>query len=179
MHSVFRIGFVEKIENSDRLWQVNLTLSKSNDPELLILMKSIESDIDGPTGWFQLGNLMMRVAQFDKAEQIYNIVLNQETDEITKGYIYHQRTLQESITYYEKALEIREKTLPASHSELATTYNNLGMLYCRLGEYSTAVTYFANALDILQNSLSPNHPFLEQVKENYETTKKKDEFSSL
>ena len=131
MHSVFRIGFVEKIENSDRLWQVNLTLSKSNDPELLILMKSIESDIDGPTGWFQLGNLMMRVAQFDKAEQIYNIVLNQETDEITKGYIYHQRTLQESITYYEKALEIREKTLPASHSELATTYNNLGMLYQR------------------------------------------------
>ena len=116
MHSVFRIRLVEKIENSDRLWQVNLTLSNDNDPQLQVLMESIESDIEGPTGWFQLGSLMMRVAQFDKAEQIYGVVVNQTTDEMTKGDIYHQLgsikyrqgKFQESITYYEKVLVIRQ-----------------------------------------------------------------------
>jgi hypothetical protein len=34
MHSVFRIGQVKQIEKNDRLWQVDLTLTGENDPQL-------------------------------------------------------------------------------------------------------------------------------------------------
>ena len=34
MHSVFRIGEIKQIDNNNRLWQVDLTLTSDNDPQL-------------------------------------------------------------------------------------------------------------------------------------------------
>jgi hypothetical protein len=90
MHSVFRIGQVKQIEkNNNRLWQVELTLTGDHDPQLQELTKSMREDTVGPTGWFQLGRLMMKVAQFDKAQEMFEMILDRTTDEKEKGDIYH------------------------------------------------------------------------------------------
>ena len=34
-----------------------------------------------------------------------------------------------ALSYYEQALEILQKTLPANHPDLATSYNNIGLVY--------------------------------------------------
>src|SRR5271163_429438 len=124
MHSVFRIGQVKQIEeNNNRLWQVELTLTGDHDPQLQELTKSMQEDTEGPTGWFRLGRLMMKVAQYDKAQQVFEIILDRTTDEKEKGEIYYylgwikndQGKNTEAITYYEKSLEIRQKTLPENH----------------------------------------------------------------
>jgi tetratricopeptide (TPR) repeat protein len=78
-----------------------------------------------------------------------------------------------ALSYYEKDLEISQKTLPANHPDLAISYNNIGGMYDNMGEYSKALSYFKRALDIRQRSLPPNHPDLKTVKEWIEIVKKK------
>ncbi len=169
MHSVFRIGHVKQIEkNNNRLWQVELTLTSDHDPQLQELTKSMQNDTKGPTGWFRLGRLMMKVAQFDKAQQVFEVILDRTTNEEEKGEIYYylgwikmdQGKYTEAITDYEKSLEIRQKTLPPNHPNLATSYNNIGRVYDDMGEYSKALSYYEKALEIKQKTLPPNHPNL-------------------
>jgi tetratricopeptide (TPR) repeat protein len=168
LHSVFRIGHVKQIEekkNNNRLWQVDLTLAGDHDPQLQELAKSIQEDTEGSSGWFRLGRLMMKVAHFDKAQQVFEMILDRTTDENEKGHIYYylgwikadQRKYTEAITYYEKSLKIRQKTLPANHPHLATSYNNIGEAYRKMGEYSKALSSHEKALEIRQKTLPANH----------------------
>jgi tetratricopeptide (TPR) repeat protein len=169
MHSVFRIAQVKQIEkNNNRLWQVDLTLTGDHDPQLQELTKSMQKDTAGPTGWFRLGRLMMTVAQYDKAEQVFEMILDRTTDEKERGKIYHylgwikmdQGKYTEAITYYEKSLKIGQKTLPANHPDLASSYNNIGGVYDNMGEYAKALSYYGKALEIKQKTLPANHPDL-------------------
>jgi tetratricopeptide (TPR) repeat protein len=169
MHSVFRIGQVKQIEkNNNRLWQVDLTLTGDHDPQLQELTESMQDETKGPTGWYRLGRLMMTVAQFDKAQQVFEMILDRTTDEKEKGEIYHylgwikkdQGKYTEAIAYYEKSLKICQKTLPANHPNLATSYNNIGGVYDNMGEYSKALSYYEKALEIKQKTLPTNHPHL-------------------
>jgi tetratricopeptide (TPR) repeat protein len=169
MHSVFRIGQVKQIEkNNNRLWQVDLTLTGDHDPQLQELTKSMQEDTEGPTGWFRLGRLMMTVAQYDKAEQVFEMILDRTTDEKERAEIYYylgwikvdQGKNTEAITYYEKSLEINQKSLPENHPNLASSYNNIGAVYDNMGEYSKALSYYEKALEIKQKTLPANHPHL-------------------
>ncbi len=169
MHSVFRIGRVKKIEkNNNRLWQVELTLTGDSDPQLQELTKSIRNETWGPTGWYRLGRLMMTVAQYDKAEQVFQMIHDRTTDEEEKGEIYYylgwikkdQGKYTEAIAYYRKSLKIKQKTLPENHPSLATSYGNIGLAYDNMGEYSKALSYYEKALEILQKTLPANHPNL-------------------
>ena len=76
-----------------------------------------------------------------------------------------------ALSYYEQALETLQKTLPANHPSLATSYNNIGVVYKNMGEHSKALSYFERALDIRQRSLPPNHPHLKAVKQWIEIVK--------
>jgi tetratricopeptide (TPR) repeat protein len=169
MHSVFRIGQVKQIEeNNNRLWQVKLTLTGDHDPQLQELTKSMQKETAGPTGWFRLGRLMMKVAQFDKAQQVFEMILDRTTNEEEKGDIYHylgwikydQGKHREAITYYEKSLKISQNTPHANHPNLASSYNNIGEAYRNMGEYSKTLSYYEKALEIYQRTLPTNHPFL-------------------
>jgi tetratricopeptide (TPR) repeat protein len=59
------------------------------------------------------------------------------------------------------SLNIKEKTLPSNHPDLATTYNNIGVIYCNTGEYSKALPFYERAVEVGQHSLPENHPYLQ------------------
>ena len=44
-----------------------------------------------------------------------------------------------ALFHYEKALEIRLKTLPVCHPDVGTSYNNIGVLYDNVHEYPKAL----------------------------------------
>ena len=73
-----------------------------------------------------------------------------------------------ALSYYEKALEIQQQSLPPNHPDLAEFYNNIGSVYDSMGEYSKALLSYEKALEIQQQSLPPNHPrfgfFLQQYR---------------
>jgi Tfp pilus assembly protein PilF len=169
MHSVFRIGQVKQINKNDRLWQVDLILTGDDDPQLHALTESMrEETSSGAKGWLRLGQLMIQLGQFNKAEELYDILLKQTTDDGEKSLVYHmlglvktdQKKYEEAVGFYEKSIKIKQKILPPTHSGLAASYNNIGGVYDDMGEYSKALSYYEKALEIKQKILPANHPSL-------------------
>jgi tetratricopeptide (TPR) repeat protein len=62
-----------------------------------------------------------------------------------------------ALSYYEKALEIREKIFPSNHPDLASTYNNIGRLPHNMSQYSKALSYYEKALNIREKILLTDH----------------------
>jgi tetratricopeptide (TPR) repeat protein len=169
MNTVFRIGDIKPMGENQRLFQVELTLTSDNDKDLRVLTDCIRKNtFPDAEGWYRLGSVLLKLGQSDKAQEVYQILLEQATKESEKAPIYHQMGLandnlgkyQEAITFYEKSLEIDKKTLPPNHPNLAASYNNIGMVYDNMGEYSKALSSHEKALEIKQQSLPPNHPDL-------------------
>jgi Tfp pilus assembly protein PilF len=168
MHSVFRIGQVKQIDKNDRLWQVDLTLTGDNDPQLHTLTGWMREEMNESTGWLRLGKLMIKLGQFNKAEELYEILLTQTTSEDKKAYLFYQLgwtkngqgKYSDAIGFYEKVLEIKQKILPENHPDLAGSYNNIGNVYRNMAEYSKALSYYEQALEIAQKTLSANDPRL-------------------
>ena len=62
-HTIFRIDRIQRIEDkhTDRLWQVNLTLTGENDNhDLHKLTSHIRKELGGRTGWSRLGAILIR-----------------------------------------------------------------------------------------------------------------------
>ncbi|CAF1358621.1 unnamed protein product [Adineta steineri] len=168
MHTVFRVNAIKQMDNKNELYQVELELTSDDDEQLRSLTNRIREETGDGTGWQRLGNLLIKSGQFNKAEELYNVLLEQTFDESEKalyyiclGYVRNQQgDYEKAICYYEQALEIRQKTLPSNHPHLATSYNNIGVAYNSMGEYSKALSYYEKALEIWQKSLPSNHPSL-------------------
>jgi tetratricopeptide (TPR) repeat protein len=168
MHSVFRIGQVKQIDKNNRLWQVDLTLTDDNDPQLQALTEQMREETREWTGWFRLGQLMIKLGQFNKAEELYEILLQQTTNEGEKEHLFYHLgwanlclgKYHEAIGFLEKALQIGQKTHPATHPNLATCYNNIGGVCTSMGEYSKALSYYEKVVEIYQKTLPANHPHL-------------------
>jgi tetratricopeptide (TPR) repeat protein len=138
MNTVFRIRDIKPMGENRRLFRVELTLTSDNDKDLRLLTDHIrERSFRNSSGWYRLGQLLLKMGQPKKAQQVYDILLEQATKESEKAPIYGQLGLvkrgqgeyQEAIRFYEKSLEIYKKTLPANHPNLASFYNNIGEVY--------------------------------------------------
>jgi tetratricopeptide (TPR) repeat protein len=166
MHSVFRIGQLKLLDGNKRLWQVDLTLTSDNDPQLLALTERMQEETKGSTGWHRLGKLMIQLGQFNKAEELYDILLKQTTDEGERAHLYHmmgmikenQGEYAKAIEFYEKSIKMNQKILSPTDPELTASYNNIGLVYKNMGEYSKALSSHEKALEIQQKTLPPNHP---------------------
>ncbi|CAF1479421.1 unnamed protein product, partial [Rotaria magnacalcarata] len=143
MHSVFRVVEIKQTAKNNRLWEVQLTITDDNDPQLSTLTNRIKEEIGG-TGWHRMGHLMLNVGHFDQAEERYQELLKNASTDSDRAYIYHQLgylkdnqgNYPEAVKFYEKSLEIERKTLPEDDASLASTYSNIGAVYGNMGEYS-------------------------------------------
>ncbi|CAF3990118.1 unnamed protein product [Adineta steineri] len=166
MHTVFRVGAIEQIENENQLYQVKLQLTSDDDGQLRLLTDRIREEADGSTGWKRLGKLLLKIGQPNKAEELYSTLLEQTSDESEKAIYYiplglahsDQGNYEKAIWYYEQGLEICQKTLPSNHLNFAALYNNIGLAYDDMGEYSKALSSHEKTLEIQQKTLPSNHP---------------------
>jgi tetratricopeptide (TPR) repeat protein len=169
MHTVFRIGNIIPKAKNPRLFRVELTLTADNDKDLRRLTDRIrEVTFPDSTGWYRLGLVLLKMGQPQRAQQVYEILLEQRTEESAKAPIYHQLGLvkyergeyQAAIRFYEKDLEINQKSLPPNHPDLASSYLGIGNVYQNMGDYPKALSYYEKTLAIQRQSLPPNHPHL-------------------
>ncbi|CAF3958090.1 unnamed protein product, partial [Adineta steineri] len=167
MHTVFRVGAIKQMGNKNQLYQVELQLTSDDDQQLQLLTNRIHEETDG-TGWQRLGKLLIKTGRLDKAEELYNVLLEQTSDESEKAFYYsqlgnvhyNQGNYEKAIWYYEQGLEICKKTLSSNHLLLATLYNNIGSTYNKMKEYAKALSYHEKALELRQKILPLNHPDL-------------------
>jgi tetratricopeptide (TPR) repeat protein len=73
--------------------------------------------------------------------------------------IHHRKgRLDQAMALYHRALEIREKELGPDDLKLATTLNNLGVLYLDCGKYAEAEDLCSRSLAIVEKEWGPDHP---------------------
>ncbi|CAF0892881.1 unnamed protein product [Adineta steineri] len=145
--------------------QLNKKLTSDDDQQLRLLTNRIGEEVSG-TGWQRLGKLLLTIGQFNKAEELYNVLLEQTSDENEKVIYYNQLGFvhsnhgdyEKAIWYHEDALEIQQKALPLNHLLLAMSYNNIASVYTNMGEYSKALSLFEKTLEMYQKTLPSNHP---------------------
>ena len=108
---------------------------------------------------------MREVGQFDKAQQVFETMLDQTTDEDEQPCIYYelgmikseQGKYTEALSYYEQALDIWLKTCPPDHPVLVNCYNSIGDVYLKMGEYSKTLSYNNRAYEICRNRVPINY----------------------
>ncbi|CAF0757700.1 unnamed protein product [Adineta steineri] len=174
MHTVFRVNVIKQMDNTNILYQVELELTSDDDHQLRLLTDRIREEASGSTGWRRLGTLLLIISQFNKAEELYNVLLEQKSDESEKAYYYHQLgyikhnqgDYKKAILYYEQGHKIKQKTLPSNHRSLGASYINIGCVYSTTGEYLKALSYYEKALKIQEKTLLSNHPSLAILHDN-------------
>jgi tetratricopeptide (TPR) repeat protein len=53
-----------------------------------------------------------------------------------------------ALSFDERALKIRQQSLPPNHPDLTASYNNIGLVYDKMGDYSKALSSHEKALEI-------------------------------
>ncbi|CAF4137007.1 unnamed protein product [Rotaria magnacalcarata] len=187
--SVFRVVEMKQTAKNNRLWEVQLTITDDNDPQLSTLTNRIKEEVQGSNGahiYHQLGYLKgqqgkyQEVANFyEKSLEIKRKILLEDDASLAPTYsnishVYdNMGEYSKALEFYEKALKILEISLPPNHPNLATSYNNIGSVYDSMGEYSKALSYLEKALSIFRKSIPSVHPNIKVVMNAIDRVKKK------
>ena len=63
-----------------------------------------------------------------------------------------------ALEFYQKSLNIELKTLGEEHSDVATTYNNIAVVWYNKSEYDKALEFYQKSLNIRLKTLGEEHP---------------------
>jgi len=82
--------------------------------------------------------------------------------------LYHaQRKYAQAESFYQRVLRLLEQTIGPEHPTLATTLNNLAVVYEAQGQYGAAEPLYQRALTLLERTLGPEHHNLAAALGNY------------
>ena len=63
-----------------------------------------------------------------------------------------------ALDYYQQSLAIRKQAFGEFHPDVATSYNNIGLVYDAQGDYARALEYYQQSLTIKKQLLGESHP---------------------
>ncbi|CAF1063690.1 unnamed protein product [Didymodactylos carnosus] len=172
--TVFRIASVKKLDNCD-IWNVKLTLDGEEDEQLRQLTEHMWLEIKGSKDFFTLGNLLLKMAEYDQAEQLYMMILDNITENdpdvghIYKqlGYIYKQRnSSQQALIDYNKCLDVELKYLSLEPPLLAIPESNTGMVYSDQAAQEQTLVDMEKALEIENKTICTDESYLAKTYNN-------------
>ena len=169
-HCIFRILRMNEIKDSKRnsMWEVHLTLVGEDDQEMGELTRYVRKEMGSCTGWDRLGWILIKIGQSEKAEELYQVLLDKTSLDTERAHYLNQLGVlyddmgeySKALSYYERSFEIRKVALPPNHPDLAASYNNISLVYKNMGEDSKALSSFERSLKIYKVALPRNHPHL-------------------
>ena len=170
MNQIFRIVKLEnkKYERED-YWEITLKTTNDNDQDLERLTRYIQNEIFETNGWLRLGLLLLKMGELDKAEEIYQFLLNQSNDSLKFAVIYSQLGLikhykeefDAALAFYEIARS-SSSFLQLHPMYLSTMYNNMASVYASQGDFDKSLSFYNEATRIE----NPNDPELALIYNN-------------
>ena len=155
IHTVFRIGQVQELQ--PRFWQIQLTLVTDHDEQIQSFQNFIRREMNDSSTFNQLGKLLIRMKRYDRAEEIYSLLLERTPENRTEDFVtfHHQLgwindlkgNLLAAKSHYEYALQ----TATAAHPLLSMTHSNIGIILRKQGNHSAALRSLQQALQIEEN----------------------------
>lgn len=93
MHTVCRIESVQQQAQCFDVWKVNLKLTPTEvDQNLAHLTEHMHEEVEGGTNLHKLGQLTFRMGEYDRAQEIYELLIASSSDTDNKGFafLHHQ-----------------------------------------------------------------------------------------
>ncbi|CAF1017402.1 unnamed protein product [Didymodactylos carnosus] len=154
--------------------------TEDEDEQLVELAEHMRKEIGGTSSLINLGRLMSIMGELTKAEQFYQVLLNDtsiENDPHRPAVICNnleiihdkQHNSDQSLAYYERSLKYELSTVSPMQALISSLYNNIGSIHCAHARYTEALPDFNKALEIRLATLPPNDrspistPFLTQM----------------
>ena len=120
-HSTFRILRMNEIKDSKRnpMWEVHLTLVGENDQEMGELTRQVRKEMGSSTGGSRLGWILIKIGQSEKAEVLYQMLLEKASSDkergdyllmLGNGCIGDMRDYSKALSSYERSLGIRQSS---------------------------------------------------------------------
>jgi len=160
MHSIFRIGEIKQLDSDNpRLWQAELTLTNDNDPQLMAVMQTMkEETLSEYTGWYRLGKLLIKLGQYDKAHELYELLLEQTDDQGQQAHLYnmlgtvykHQGNNLQALRYYKKSLEMKQAMSTLRRPIFIQSYISIANVCHLMGKHSQALEFYEKCLKLLE-----------------------------
>ena len=83
------------------------------------------------------------------------------------GDLYeHFGEYNKALEFYKQCLDIKLKTLGNQHPSVATSYTNIGNIWCLKGEYDKALEFYQKCRDIRLKILGAEHPLVASTNNN-------------
>jgi tetratricopeptide (TPR) repeat protein len=73
-------------------------------------------------------------------------------------FLYKYAFYKEAVAIYLRQIALSEELYGTEHSDTATSYNNIGLVYCAQGDYPKALESYFKALAIKEKVLGKEHP---------------------
>lgn len=164
MHTVFTINAVNPWNKHANVYQVDLSLKDNSDQNLARLTEQIEKEVGGE-GQERIGHLLIKMGQFEKAEEMYQEWLSKTSDPLKRATYLHQLgVIKSGQQQYENALKLHteafnirfEQLTDHDHPDIAASYSGLGLVYLHLNNYQRAIGYFRKDITICEVHRSEN-----------------------
>ncbi|CAF1058520.1 unnamed protein product [Didymodactylos carnosus] len=172
---LFMLGCIFRIDNvtyddNDKLWILDLSLCSDDDFELEEVFSYMKKDIGEETSMITLGNILVKMGEYDKAERIFLKIDHKDgliqVMEQKGNYYLAIKNYQRAIDYYEKVLELRHQCYPPPHPEIGKSFVSLAMAYEFQKHYTNAMDYYDRAIKQYKRTMKENHPLVIQTKNN-------------
>ena len=75
------------------------------------------------------------------------------------GFLDDYAHYNESVKIYLRQITLSEEIYEKDSTDIATSYNNIGLVYNRQGDYDKALEFYFKALDIYEKVLGKEHPY--------------------
>jgi tetratricopeptide (TPR) repeat protein len=107
---------------------------------------------------------------FEQAAEIYDILCNNK-EAVRSEHCSQLTTLLDIIEGGYILLRKYTKSLTYHNQDVANSLHNMGTIYFRLGNHSKALKCYQECMEIYKIIYSPNHPFIQIIKNNIEILK--------
>jgi tetratricopeptide (TPR) repeat protein len=126
----------------------------------------MRKEVQASTGLLQMGRLMIIMGQFNKAEEIYLILLQTTSDDNREdlalihyqlGCISYQKSdLSNALSHYKQSFDLDLTYLSSDDPQLSSTYSNIQTILYQQDDLDDALKHFERALNIDLHALEPD-----------------------
>jgi len=171
LNSLFKIEQIYFDSTLD-VYIIEMTATNQGIEKINEYLKWMQTELDYHSPFIYFGRLLWNeLGQVDQAFNYFQILLKSISNDdpdisflyTELGNVYHEKGLYHlAKENYQKALNIRQQQIPLDYIRIASSLNNIGIIYQQQGQLDQALEYFQQSLELFSKYYPDNDNILQK-----------------